>query len=68
MKRPQRIIIGIIAASFTFATLTATVGTEHWKRGHYFHHGYYHHHSHDHDQDGDWNSKGNSKKAEPDNQ
>ena len=52
MKRTQRFIIGLVAAGITFATLTATIGTEHWKRGHFFHHGYYyhdHHKHHDHD-------------------
>lgn len=61
MKRQNRFIIALLAAGITFATLTATVGTEHWKRGHYFHHGYYHHYDHDdHSQDRDqdnWNGK-----------
>lgn len=60
MKRQNRFIIGLLAAGITFATLTATVGTEHWKRGHYFHHGYYHNHYHDHDQD-DWKNEDSEK-------
>lgn len=42
MKKGSRFLVGLLAAGFTFAILTVSVGTDHWaKRGHYFHH---HHH------------------------
>ena len=51
MKRQNRFIIALLAAGITFATLTATVGTDHWKRGYFrHHHGYYHQHEHSNDQ------------------
>ena len=61
MKRQNRFIIALLAAGITFATLTATVGTEHWKRGYFHRHGYYHYHDHhhdnDHNHDKNWNDK-----------
>jgi len=42
-----------VAAGITFATLTATVGTDHWRRG-YYHHGYFHNHQGDHPDWYDW--------------
>jgi len=53
MKRQNRFVIALLAAGITFATLTTTVGTDHWKRGYYGHHGYWHHYDHHHDQDQD---------------
>ena len=53
MKRTQRLIVGLLAAGITFATLTATVGTDHWRRG-YYHHGYFHNHHGDHPDWYDW--------------
>jgi hypothetical protein len=67
MKRQNKFIIALLAAGITFATLTATMGTDHWKRGYFrHHHGYYHHHDHsdhDHDsrQDDDGNNSGTKK-------
>ena len=62
MKGQNRFIIALLAAGITFATLTATVGTDHWKRGYYGRHSYYHHHHSDSDHnhwqdDGETNSK-----------
>ena len=52
MKRQNRFIVALLAAGITFATLTATIGTDHWKRGYYnHHHGYFHHHDHSTDHD-----------------
>jgi hypothetical protein len=43
MKRRSRLIVGVLAASFTFAALSISLGTDHWsKRGHYYHHGWHH--------------------------
>ena len=55
MKRQNRFLIALLSAGITFATLTATIGTDHWKRGYYGHHGYWHHYDHhyNHDQDHD---------------
>ena len=59
MKRQNRFIVALLAAGITFATLTATLGTDHWKRGNYFHHGYYHyHHDYNYDHESDGKSKG----------
>jgi len=61
MKRQNRFIVALLAAGITFATLTATIGTDHWKRGHYYERGWYHHHhDYDHDHDSDGKSKGDS--------
>ena len=57
MKRQNRFIVALLAAGITFATLTATVGTEHWKRGYFHRHGYYHYHDHPHDHDHDHNNE-----------
>ena len=66
MKRPKRFIIGILAAGITFATLTATVGTEHWKRRH-FQHGYYHHdHNNHHDHDSQDQKRNNDSESDGD--
>ena len=46
MKRQNRFLIALLSAGITFATLTATIGTDHWKRGYYGHHGYWHHYDH----------------------
>ena len=66
MKRQNRFIIALLTAGITFATLTATLGTDHWKRGYYrYHHGYYHHHDntdHDHWQDEDGSDSGSENK------
>lgn len=46
MRHRNRFWIALLSAGLTFAALTASLGTDHWKRGHYWghhHHGYYHH-------------------------
>jgi hypothetical protein len=69
MKRQNRFIIALLAAGITFATLTATVGTDHWKRGYFrHHHVYYHQHEHSNDhenwQDDDGSDSGVKKEQE----
>ena len=68
MKRQNRFLIALLAAGITFATLTATVGTDHWKRGYYGHHGYWHHYDHHHDNDQDHLKGGDKDGSEESNE